>query len=132
VCARQVISDITPQKRSGCLLSIVLGSALRVAAQPDLLRRASTQRAPGNNPVALPLPANTVYLLTLREAMKAALTYKQSHDDAFKSGLDFFLPAECLSQLSVLSFPAMGLVDTRIRHSSHEGERDTFGGHYYS
>ena len=37
-----------------------LGSALRAAAQPDSLRRASssprTQRAPGNNPVSLPFP----------------------------------------------------------------------------
>lgn len=121
------------------LLSLIdsLGSALRVAAQPDLLRRASaflrSQRAPGNNPVSLPFPANSVYLLTLREAMKAALTDKQSYDVAFMSGLDFFLslsllaflPPSRMSQSVVSPFSlAMGPVDTGIRHSSHWGEWD--------
>ena len=89
-------------------------------AQPDLLRHANaslcTPKALGNNPVLLPFPANSVYLLTLREAMNAALTDKQSYDAAFMSGLGFFffLPpslsspffpsSEYLSQLSVL-FP---------------------------
>lgn len=109
-----------------------------MAAQPDLLRRASgslrTQRALGNNPVSLPFPANSVYLLTLREAMKAALTDKQSYDAAFMSGLDFLspslsflsiLPASRMSQSVVSPFSlAMGPVDTGIRHSSHGGEWD--------
>lgn len=99
-----------------------------MAAQPDLLRRTRaslrTQRAPGNNPVSLPYPANSVYLLTLREAMKAALTDKQSYDAAFISGLDFFPPSR-MSQSVVSPFSlAMGPVDTGIRHSSHGGEWD--------
>lgn len=112
-----------------------------MAARPDLLRRASaslcTQRAPGNNPVSLPFPANSVYLLTLREAMKAALTDKQSYDAAFMSGLDFslslslspshssILPPSRMSQSVVSPFSlAMGPVDTGIRHSLHGGEWD--------
>lgn len=96
--ACQVIGDITPRK-SGVRLSFPFidslgGGVLRVAARPDLLRRAGAsrraQRAPGTNPVSLPPPANSVYLLALREAMNAALTDKQSYDAAFMSGL-FFL-----------------------------------------
>lgn len=118
--------------------------ALRAAAPPDLLRCASassrTQRPVGNNPVSLPFPANTVYLLALREAVKTALTDKQSYDAPFMSGLDFFfLPpsnsfplnpprppsSPTMSQSVVSRFSlAMGPVDTRIRHSSRRGEWD--------
>lgn len=101
-----------------------------MAAQPDLLRHASAsvhaQRAPGNNPVPLPLPANTVYLLTLGEAMKTALTDKQSYNAAFMSQLDFSLSsASRMSQSVVSPFSlAIGPVDTGIRQRSHEGEGD--------
>lgn len=63
--------------------------------------------------------------------MKAALTDKQSYDAAFMSRLDFslsllsILPPSRMSQSVVSPFSlAMGPVDTRIRHSSHGGERD--------
>lgn len=137
MCACQVISDITlSEKQRLPLLPLVdsLGSALRAAAQPDLLRRAwaslRTQRAPGTNPVSLPFPANSVYLLALREAMKAALTDKQSYDAAFMSGLaffpppPFFLPPECLSQLSVL-FPQPWALLTQESVTPHTGESGT-------
>lgn len=129
------------------LLSLIdsLGSALRVAAQPDLLRRASaflrSQRAPGNNPVSLPFPANSVYLLTLREAMKAALTDKQSYDAAFMSGLDFFLSLSLLAFLppsrmsqSVVSpfFPSHGPCWHRNPSLLTLGRMGHVGGHYYS
>lgn len=124
------------------LLSLIdsLGSALRVAAQPDLMRRARaslrTQRAPGNNPVSLPYPANSVYLLTLREAMKAALTDKQSYDAAFISGLDFFpLHSSSLQNVSVSCqsfFPSHGPCWHRNPSLLTRGRVGRVGGHYYS
>lgn len=100
-------------------------------------RSLRTQRAPVNNPVSLPVAATRVYLLALREAMRAALTDKQSYDAAVMSGPDFsslffpLLPAFQDVSVSCHSFlpPAVGPVDTEIRHSSHGG---CVGGHYYS
>ena len=134
------------EKRHLPLLSLIdsLGSVLRVPAQPDLLRQhlSAPPKALGNNPLLLPLPANSVYLLTLREAMNAALTDKQSYDAAFMSGLNFFsffflfpLLSPSLSSLfspfpwtsqSVVSLfsPAIRPVDTGIRHFSHGGVWD--------
>lgn len=125
VCAHQVITDISPQKSSICFsFSFIdgVGSALKVAAQPDLLRRAGVsprsllcpQRALGNNPVSLPFPVNSAYLLTLREAMKAALTDQQAYDTAFTSdgflSLSFshslFLQSLSILTLSLSFFPA--------------------------
>lgn len=109
-----------------------LGSALRAAAQADLLRRASaslrTQRAMGNNPVSLPFCANSVYLLALREAMKTALTDKQSYDAPFMSGLD--PPPRCSSspqnvcQLPVV-FPWPWALLTQESVTPHTGESGT-------
>lgn len=64
--------------------------------------------------------------------MKAVLTDKQSYDTAFMSGLDFFLslsspfflPPECLSQLSVL-FPSPWALLTQESVTPHAGESGT-------
>lgn len=128
------------EKQCSPLLFLIdgLGSALRVAAQPDLRRHANTSlctlKAPGSNPVSLPFPCKQCLFTRSQGGNECGSDWQTILWCSLHVRTGFLSlslsprQSSFLQNISVCCQAffslAMGPVDTRIRHFSHGGEWD--------